>query len=127
MLSVLDVSLLLLIIHLDFVFEIERERTEQVNSLSNLPKYRLFSLYTVECEDFLGVGIITLPMFLSTIQRPGMEFSLKICLMRHKCPWREQRKTKSNKKVVPYRTLTTSEFDEGQQFFCPKNNYLFSF
>ena len=79
MLSVLDVSLLLLIIHLDFVFEIERERTEQVNSLSNLPKYRLFSLYTVECEDFLGVGIITLPMSQLTIRLKATAFSLRIC------------------------------------------------
>ena len=29
-------------------------------------------------------------------------------------------KTKLNKNVVPYRTLTTSEFDEGQQSFVRK-------
>ena len=40
---------LILIIHLFLVLEIERERTEQVNSLSNLPKYGLFPLYLAEC------------------------------------------------------------------------------
>ena len=31
-------------------------------------------------------------------------------------------KTKSNKNVVPYRTLTTSDFGEGQHTFTGENN-----
>jgi hypothetical protein len=33
-------------------------------------------------------------------------------------------KAKLNKNVVPYRTLTTSEFDEGQQSFVRKLLFL---